>query len=103
MLGILKVVREDIEIINRLAQDFALEIAELDSKISNLELSNAFLEDHQFSTTTKLEGEVIFGLASVLTGSKDSRTTGLVSQNYWSKSKKSGMTPDFFNYEENFG
>ena len=65
------VVREDVEMINRLAQDFAREIAELDSKIDNLELRSAFLEDHQFSTTTKLEGEVIFGLASVLAGTKD--------------------------------
>ncbi|MDJ0898586.1 MAG: iron uptake porin [Xenococcus sp. MO_188.B8] len=65
------VVRQDIEIINRLAQDFALEIAELDSSINNLELRTAFLKDHQFSTTTILEGEIIFGLGSVLAGSKD--------------------------------
>ena len=64
-------VREDIGIINRLTQDFAVEIAELESKVDNLELRTAFLEDHQFSTTTKLEGEVVFGLASVLAGSKD--------------------------------
>ena len=65
------IARKDIEMINRLAQDFALEIAELDNKVHNLELRTAFLEDHQFSTTSKLEGEVVFALASVLAGSKD--------------------------------
>ena len=65
------VAREDIEMIDRLGQDFDREMATLGSKIDNLESRTALLEDRQFSTTTKLAGEVIFGLASVLAGSKE--------------------------------
>jgi hypothetical protein len=65
------VIRKDLEIINRLVRDFELEIATLDIRINNLEYRNNFLEDHQFSTTTKLAGEVVFGLAGVFAGSQD--------------------------------
>ncbi len=65
------VAREDIEIINRLSQDFALEIAKLSTQVDNLERSHSSLTHHQFSTTTKLTGEVVLGLASVFAGSQD--------------------------------
>ncbi|MGK7936243.1 MAG: iron uptake porin [Xenococcaceae cyanobacterium] len=65
------VVRKDIEIINRLSQDFALEITTLGSKVDNLERRHSFIENRQFSTTTKLTGEVVLGLASVFAGSQD--------------------------------
>ncbi|WP_013322031.1 iron uptake porin [Gloeothece verrucosa] len=54
------VVREDLEKLKRLADEFAAELAALGARIDNLESRVAFLEDHQFSTTTKLNGEVIF-------------------------------------------
>ena len=57
------VLREDIETINRLLQEFEAELATLGGRVDNLESRTAFLEDHQFSTTTKLQGEVVFGLA----------------------------------------
>jgi hypothetical protein len=65
------VVRKDIEIINRLSQEFATEIPKLGSKVDDLKIRTTFIEEHQFSPTTKLAGEVVFGLSSVLTGSKD--------------------------------
>ncbi len=66
-----RVNREDIEIINRLAQDFSQEIAVLSSKVDNLDSRFTLINDHQFSTTSILTGEAVFGLGSVLTGSKD--------------------------------
>lgn len=62
------VLREDIETINRLLQEFEAELAALGGRVDNLEGRVAFLEDHQFSTTTKLVGEVIFGLGGVVSG-----------------------------------
>ncbi|MBE9126239.1 iron uptake porin [Coleofasciculus sp. LEGE 07081] len=49
--------------LRRLIQEFEAELATLGAQVDNLEGRVAFLEDHQFSTTTKLAGEVIFGLA----------------------------------------
>lgn len=57
------VLREDLETLQRLIQEFEAELAALGARVDNLEGRVAFLEDHQFSTTTKLQGEVIFGLA----------------------------------------
>ncbi len=57
------VVREDLDTINRLTQEFEAELATLGGRIDNIESRTAFLEDNQFSTTTKLEGEVVFGLS----------------------------------------
>ncbi len=54
--------REDLEIINRLTQELATELATIGSKIDDLEGRTALLEDQQFSTTTKLKGEVIFAV-----------------------------------------
>lgn len=62
------VLREDLETLNRLKQDFKTELASLDGRVDNLESRTAFLEDHQFSTTTKLSGSVVFALADVFGG-----------------------------------
>jgi hypothetical protein len=57
------VVREDIDTINRLTQEFEAELATIGGRIDSLESRTAFLEDNQFSTTTKLQGEAVFGVA----------------------------------------
>ena len=57
------VLRGDIEKLKRLAAEFEAELSALGTRVDNLESRVAFLEDHPFSTTTKLKGEVIFGLA----------------------------------------
>ena len=62
------VVREDIDTINRLTQEFEAELATIGGRIDSLESRTAFLEDNQFSTTTKLNGEVIFALADTFNG-----------------------------------
>lgn len=56
---------EDLATLQRLAQEFEAEIATLGTRVDNLEDRTAFLEDHQFSTTTKLNGQVVFDLAAV--------------------------------------
>jgi BMFP domain-containing protein YqiC len=57
------VTREDLETLQRLTQEFEAELATLGTRVDNLEGRVAFLEDNQFSTTTKLNGEVIFALS----------------------------------------
>ena len=74
------VVREDIDTINRLTQEFSAELATIGGRIDSLESRTALLEDNQFSTTTKLSGEVIFGLSNIFTGSKNDDTEDIDSQ-----------------------
>ncbi len=62
------VIQEDLETIKRLMQEFQAELASLKGRVDNLESRTAFLEDHQFSTTTKLQGSVVFALADVFGG-----------------------------------
>jgi hypothetical protein len=57
--------KEDLETLRRLMQEFEAELATLGTRVDNLESRVAFLEDNQFSTTTKLQGEVIFGLTDI--------------------------------------
>ena len=62
---------EDLETINRLNQEFEAELATISARVDELESRTALVEDNQFSTTTKLAGEVIFGTATVFTGSNE--------------------------------
>ena len=57
------ILREDLDTLNRLLQEFEAELATLAARVDNLESRIAFLEDNNFSTTTKLQGEVAFTLA----------------------------------------
>lgn len=66
------VTREDLETLQRLIQEFQAELTTLGARVDKLEGRVSFLEDHQFSTTTKLNGEVIFA-ASDLFGGQDAR------------------------------
>lgn len=54
--------QEDLDTVNRLAQEFEAELATVGGRVDELESRTAVLEDSQFSTTTKLKGEVIFAL-----------------------------------------
>ncbi len=57
------VTSEDLDTINRLSQEFEAELATIGGRVDELESRTAVLEDTQFSTTTKLEGEVVFGVS----------------------------------------
>ena len=54
--------RRDLETLQRLVNEFQPELATLRTRVDNLEGRTASLENRQFSTTTKLFGQAIFGL-----------------------------------------
>jgi hypothetical protein len=54
--------RDDIAILERLQEEFAAELTKLQGRVDNLEVRTSELQAHQFSTTTKLTGQVIFGV-----------------------------------------
>jgi hypothetical protein len=54
--------KEDLETVKKLQEEFAAELATLRGRVDALEVRTATLEKQQFSTTTKLAGEVIFGI-----------------------------------------
>lgn len=56
------IVQEDLDTIQRLTQEFQAELATINQRVDDLEGRTAFLEDHQFSTTTKLSGNIFFNL-----------------------------------------
>lgn len=60
--------KEDLASIQRLQEEFAAELATLRGRVDALEARTAELEANQFSTTTKLNGEVIFALAGIAGG-----------------------------------
>ncbi len=62
------VLKEDLQNIVRLTEEFEAELAAIAGRIDNLEGRIAFLEDNQFSTTTIMNGEVIFALADAFGG-----------------------------------
>ena len=53
----------DVEATERLSQEFEGELASLGGRVDEVESRTAIVEDNQFSTTTKLVGEVAFNLA----------------------------------------
>lgn len=54
--------KSDLETLQRLVDEFRTELATLGTRVDQLEGRVGFLEDHQFSTTTKLAGEAIFAI-----------------------------------------
>ena len=68
------VLKEDIAKLQRLMKEFEAELAALGARVDNLEGRVAFLEDHQFSTTTKLYGEVTLNLADAFGDNVDAQT-----------------------------
>ncbi|MDX2228225.1 MAG: iron uptake porin [Leptolyngbyaceae cyanobacterium bins.349] len=62
--------KEDLEIVQRLQEEFAAELATLRGRVESLDVRTATLEKQQFSTTTKLAGEVIIGAISILGGDR---------------------------------
>ena len=62
------VIREDIDKLKLLAQQFEQELAQMGARVDNLETRTAYLEDHQFSTTTKLSGQTFIYLSGAGSG-----------------------------------
>jgi len=57
--------KEDLRKLQKLQEEFAAELAALRGRVDALEARASELETNQFSTTTKLKGEVIFALDDV--------------------------------------
>jgi hypothetical protein len=69
--------KEDLEIVKKLQEEFSAELATLRGRVETLEVRVATLEKQQFSTTTKLSGEVIFDISNSLTGEGDAFSNNL--------------------------
>ncbi|MGF1589664.1 MAG: iron uptake porin [Pleurocapsa sp.] len=68
--------QEDLDTIARLSQEFEAELATLGGRVDELESRTAVLEDSQFSITTKLGGEAIFGIADAFGGGTEDTEVG---------------------------
>jgi hypothetical protein len=68
--------KEDLATLQRLQEEFAAELATLRGRVDSLEAVTAELEANQFSTTTKLVGEVIAAVTDNF-GSEDENNTVL--------------------------
>jgi hypothetical protein len=64
------VTKEDMRLVQRLQEEFAAELALLRGRVDTLEARTATLEAQQFSTTTKLSGQVILGVQGALGGNQ---------------------------------
>jgi len=60
--------KEDLEVVKRLQEEFAAELAALRGRVEALEVRTATLEKQQFSTTTRLTGNVYFNLTGAFAG-----------------------------------
>lgn len=63
-----EVTRADLESIRRLTTEFRTELTALGTRVNSLEGRVRFLEERQFSTTTKLAGEVVMQLSQTFNG-----------------------------------
>lgn len=63
-----EVTRADLEAIRRLTTEFRTELTALGTRVNSLEGRVRFLEERQFSTTTKLAGEVVMQLSQTFNG-----------------------------------
>lgn len=71
------VTKNDLAVLQKLQEEFAAELATLRGRVDALESRTAELEANQFSTTTKLAGEVIFAVSDTYgdaVGTHDDKT-----------------------------
>ncbi|WP_448381556.1 iron uptake porin [Gloeomargarita sp.] len=71
------VTKEDMKLIQRLQEEFAAELALLRGRVDTLEARTATLEAQQFSTTTKLTGQVIFGVQGAFGANRQAVARGV--------------------------
>lgn len=72
------VTKQDLTTLQRLQEEFSAELATLRGRVDALEARTAELEANQFSTTTKLQGQVVGVVSDVLSGDRveNSEITG---------------------------
>ncbi|WP_315789559.1 iron uptake porin [Fischerella sp. JS2] len=64
------ITKEDLATLQKLQEEFAAELSTLRGRVDTVEAHTAELEANQFSTTTKLQGQVVVALTDVLAGNK---------------------------------
>ncbi len=64
----------DLEVLKRLTQEYRAQLTEIDGRLTTADKKVAQLQANQFSTTTKLKGEVIFNVAGAASGATSSNT-----------------------------
>ncbi len=62
------VTKQDLEVLRRLQEEFSAELATLRGRVDAVEAKTAELEANQFSTTTKLQGQVVGVISNVFSG-----------------------------------
>lgn len=67
----------DLLAVQKLQQEFATELATLRNRVDAVEATTSSLEQHQFSTTTKLSGEAVFAPVKVFGHDSDKNDTVL--------------------------
>ena len=70
--------KQDLATLQRLVDEFRPELETLRGRIDKLEGRTAFLEDHQFSTTTKLSGQAIFAGVGASGGAPGGRDGNII-------------------------
>jgi hypothetical protein len=101
-----KVSKEDLAALQRLQEEFAVELATLKGRVDALETKTATLEAQQFSTTTKLSGQAIVALTggfsnngtffgSNTDGSGNGRTAGSIDSGSFNTTVNARVRLDF--------
>ncbi len=75
------VTKDDLATLQKLQEEFAAELTTLRGRVDAVEASAAELEANQFSTTTKLNGEVIVGAIGATGGADDSDDPNIILTN----------------------
>jgi hypothetical protein len=70
--------KQDLAALQRLIDEFRPELDALGTRIDKLEGRTAFLEDHQFSTTTKLNGQAIMAVVGAGGGAPNGEDANLI-------------------------
>jgi Carbohydrate-selective porin, OprB family len=66
--------REDLEVLKRLTQEYRAQLSEINGRLAASDKKIAQLQANQFSTTTKLKGEVIFNITGAVSGFESKNT-----------------------------
>ncbi len=70
--------KQDLATLQRLIEEFRPELETLRTRVANLESRTAFLENHQFSTTTKLSGQAIIAGVGASGGSPEGKDGNII-------------------------
>lgn len=70
--------KQDLATLQRLIEEFRPELETLRTRVASLEGRTAFLENHQFSTTTKLNGQAIMAAVGASGGSPDGKDGNII-------------------------